>query len=113
VQANTVGSVSVWDSAVSGNSKLLADVQSWVTTPSTNNGWMLINADETAVQTFRAFYSKDYNPPIGDPNFGNVANLVPQLIVTFTVPEPSGMLLLVLAMGMFGAVRWTGRRRSV
>ena len=107
VQGNTVGSVSIWET-----SQLTNDVQGWVDSPATNNGWMLINADESSAQTFRAFYSKDYNPLPTDPNFGNLPNLVPQLIVTYSVPEPSGAVLLLLAMNVLVPLHWSSRRRQ-
>ena len=99
--------MSIWDT-----SQLINDVQGWVNGSSTNNGWMLINADESGSQTFRAFYSKDYNPPSNDPNFPILATLVPQLIVTYTVPEPSGAVLLLLAMSVLVPLHWSSRRRQ-
>jgi hypothetical protein len=43
-----------WDSTAA----LVADVQGWLDNPSTNFGWMLVNADETSMSTFRVFYSR-------------------------------------------------------
>jgi hypothetical protein len=41
---------------------------------------MLINTNETAAQTFRGFYSRNYNP---DPPIPDLAGLLPTLLVTF------------------------------
>jgi hypothetical protein len=44
--------------------ELVADVQSWVTSPQTNFGWM-IRGDESVAQTARRFFSRD-NTVVGD-----------------------------------------------
>jgi hypothetical protein len=38
---------------------VVADLQNWLMTPSTNFGWMLVNEDEISSRTFRAFYSRE------------------------------------------------------
>lgn len=60
---------------------LVADLQSWLDTPSTNAGWLLRNADEApASRTFRAFWSRQAPTPA----------FRPQLQITFTpLPEPA------------------------
>ena len=40
------------------NSALESNVQDWLDNPSTNFGWMLVNADEITPATFRGFYSR-------------------------------------------------------
>lgn len=97
-QGNAVGSISTWLSTTA----LVADVQGWLTAPSSNNGWMLINANEVDAQTFRGFYSRNYNPSSGvTPS--ELANLVPQLTVTYTpVPEPATIGFVIVAVAMIG-----------
>lgn len=98
VQGNDVGSISTWLSTPS----LVSDVQGWLANPSTNNGWMLINANEVDPQTFRGFYSRNYNPSTGvTPT--ELAGLVPQLTVTFTpVPEPATIGFAMLGVAAIG-----------
>jgi hypothetical protein len=113
VQANTStppGNVSVWTSTP----ELVADVQSWITSPNLNYGWMLINTDESSVQTFRGFYSHDYNPipPSQNPGFRPrlpVANYFPRLVVTYHTPEPSAWALMLV--GIASAAPWCFVRR--
>lgn len=81
--APTANVAYTWTSAT-----MLADVQSWYANSSTNNGWLLKNADEATLTNFRAFYSRDVL---------TAANR-PQLTVTYAVPEPSG-LAIVAASG--------------
>lgn len=77
---------------------LVADVQGWLDTPSTNFGWLLQNADEVDMKTFRAFYTREES---------NSA-LQPQLQITYTaVPEPDSLSLLGL-----GALALFHRRRK-
>jgi hypothetical protein len=82
---------------------LVASVQSWLDTPSTNFGWLIKNADETDATDFRAFWG-----PQGAANAGNAA-LAPELTVTYTpLPEPVSVLLIGI-----GAAGLLGRRRSM
>jgi hypothetical protein len=80
VQGNMVGDVSEWVSTPA----LIADVQSWLGEPSSNHGWMLINADESAAQTFRGFYSRNFNPN-NDPTYPDLANYFPRLTVAYDI----------------------------
>jgi hypothetical protein len=64
---------------------MVSDVQNWLTTPSSNHGWLLLNATETAQNSFRAFYSRHVDDMA----------LRPQLTITF-VPEPRGLLLAAM-----------------
>jgi hypothetical protein len=67
---------------------MVSDVQSWLTTPASNFGWIMIG-DETITQTSRRLGSRE-NP---DPS------LRPQLLVTYTpVPEPSFLALPTLSV---------------
>jgi hypothetical protein len=107
VQGNAVNDVSLWLSTPA----LIADVQGWLADPSSNNGWMLINANESASQTFRGFYSRNYNPV---PAIPNLDTYLPQLFVSYTiVPEPSSMVLLAVGFGaLVPLARIRSRRKS-
>jgi hypothetical protein len=59
-------------------SGLVSDVQSWVSTPSSNFGWM-VRGDESALQTAKRFDSRQSSNP----------STKPQLIITFTPPAPN------------------------
>jgi hypothetical protein len=68
---------------------LVDDVQGWLDDPLSNHGWMLINTNETDRQTFRGFFSHDYNPaslptdlPAGS-GLDEVADFWPVLTVTY------------------------------
>ncbi len=63
----------VWDSADAGNGAMVSDVQSWLDSPATNYGWILIG-DEASSTTARRFDSGEGTAP-------------PALLVDFT---PSG-----------------------
>jgi hypothetical protein len=64
-----VGDGYIWGSTAG----MVSDVQSWLNTPSSNFGWIMVNTDETDVRTFRAFYSRD------------AATDHPQLQISFTL----------------------------
>jgi hypothetical protein len=52
-----VGGQVIWDSAATGNSAMNTDVQSWIDSPSGNNGWRISSIDEmtpSAAQRFDA-----------------------------------------------------------
>jgi hypothetical protein len=72
----SVGSTYSWTT----DTAMVADVQKWLDTPSSNFGWFLVNTDETDEQTFRAFDARETTSP-------------PQLVINYTaVPEPSAIL---------------------
>ncbi|MEI9893252.1 MAG: DNRLRE domain-containing protein [Chthoniobacter sp.] len=76
--------------------QLVADVQGWLNNPAMNHGWELINADETDPTTFDAFYSRE-----GMSVAGVTASQLPDLQITYTVPEPvSGSLAAVAILAM-------------
>jgi len=85
---------------------LVSDIQSWLDTPSTNFGWMLVNADEINTSTFRVFYSRQTA----------TAAWRPQLSITYEViPEPGAVALLggaALACGALNRARRGGLTRS-
>jgi hypothetical protein len=88
---------------------LVEDVQGWLAAPDTNYGWMLKNTNESAVQTFRGFFSRNYNPSPTVPDF---ESYFPKLIVTYTIPEPSSFAMFALGLGMLAprACRYAARR---
>ncbi|HTM54034.1 MAG TPA: DNRLRE domain-containing protein [Pirellulales bacterium] len=96
-QSNNVNDVSLWFSTPA----LVADVQGWLAAPATNFGWMLINQDESAAQTFRGFYSRNFNP---NPPPANLQSLFPKLIVTYLVPEPTSLGMMALGLAVLGAI---------
>jgi spore coat protein A len=48
----------IWDSGVTGNEGMAADVQAWLDTPAVNHGWILIG-DESNPTTTRRFDSRE------------------------------------------------------
>jgi hypothetical protein len=60
------------------NALMIADVQGWLASPATNNGWLVKAADEVSVPTAKRFSSRT-NPS---------ATQRPKLIVDFTPPSP-------------------------
>lgn len=59
VSASTTVSQTVNTSYSWSHSNMVSDVQAWLSSPSTNYGWILVNDDESSQKTFRAFYSKE------------------------------------------------------
>lgn len=89
--AGTVGSSFTWGSTAA----MVADVQSWLSSPATNFGWM-VRGDEVDVSSFRSFHSREAT---------NAAQR-PALTVSFTpVPEPSTLLLGGMALLSIGILR--------
>jgi hypothetical protein len=82
---------------------MIADVQLWLDDASQNFGWILKANNETATQSFRAFYTR---------NATNAA-FRPYLIVDY-VPEPATVVSLGMgALGFaFVALRSRARRRT-
>ncbi|HVT30025.1 MAG TPA: DNRLRE domain-containing protein [Lacipirellulaceae bacterium] len=80
----------------SSTAALVDDVQSWLDDPASNFGWALINENEAANQTVKAFYSREATQ-----NSSGVSNSLdpawrPRLTITYqsiAVPEPSVWLL--------------------
>ena len=72
-------------------SAMISDVQSWLDTPDTNYGWMIVNANESANQSAKAFYSRQATL-----NNGGVGTTIdplwlPRLTVTYVnASAPSG-----------------------
>lgn len=98
---STQGTVYTWQSTA----QLVADVQGWLDNPSTNFGWELINADESAQRTFFAFYSSEWH------NFaGGNAGQEPALQVTFSIPEPATGSLAAIALAVALSSRFRRRR---
>jgi hypothetical protein len=70
---------------------LATEVQDWVNAPSSNNGLVLVNSNSSSAQSFLAFWGA-----AGVANSGN--GLAPDLAVTYVVPEPLGVSLLIVGM---------------
>jgi hypothetical protein len=79
LNGNMVNTVFTWPST----SQMVADVQGWLNNSAPNNGWILINADETDPRTLYGFYSRTWST---FPGAQNQANFEPALQVTFTPP---------------------------
>jgi hypothetical protein len=82
---------------------LVADVQEWLDHPTTNQGWELKSADETATanNTVFGFYSSEWTDP----------SVAPKLQITYSVPEPApGALGATALLPLLGA--WVLRRRA-
>lgn len=82
------GQLFSWSSA--NNSQMIADVQSWLNTPSTNFGWILIG-DESSGQTAKRFNSSESSPQ-------------PSLVITYTAVPEASTIALVGAVGLFGGI---------
>lgn len=80
------------------SSELIADTQGWLDDPATNFGFILISQSEGTPGTGRRFASRE-QPGGGIP--------APQLQLTYSVPEPSSLGLLLMSLP--GFIR---RRRS-
>ena len=88
----------LWTSAA-----LATEVQGWVNTPSSNNGLALVNSNSMSAQTFLGFWSAS-----GAANSGN--GLAPDLVVSYVVPEPLSLSLVVFGMPILLCRR---RRRAL
>jgi hypothetical protein len=87
-----------WETIRSGApSGLVADVEQWLTNPTSNFGWLLKIADESPLRTARRFYSKE----------STNAALHPRLVIDYTVvPEPATLAILMIGgLGMGIAIR--------
>jgi len=91
------GQLFTWSS--SNNSQLIADVQSWLNSPTTNFGWILIG-DESRGQSAKRFAGGESTPQ-------------PSLVITYTaVPEVSTLVMLGTS-GMVGALCFLHRTRRM
>lgn len=80
----TVGDIGyyTWGSSA----QMVTDVQGWLTSPASNFGWLL-KGDESGPSTAKRFDSRENEDPA----------VRPVLTITYTVPEPSTLGLLMLA----------------
>jgi hypothetical protein len=89
------------------SSTMVSDVQRWLDSPTSNDGWMLIG-QETGIQTFRGFYTKEES---------NQA-FWPTLTVNYTlnaVPEPASAWMTACGLGTIltaAGVRRRWRQRA-
>jgi hypothetical protein len=90
----TLGSSNTWLSTAA----LVADVQLWLDSPSTNFGWILKSEDESTQANLRGFYSRQ----------AATASNHPVLTISY-VPEPSSFVLSALALSALIAAQ---RRRG-
>lgn len=82
----------------SSTANLVADVQSWLDSPASNFGWLLVSQAENSATSIRRFGSRD-----------DVTNR-PVLTIQYTlVPEPSTLALGTV--GLLTAAVFTSRRR--
>lgn len=99
----SLNSVFTWSST-----GLVADVQNWLNNPTSNDGWDIINAAETTSQSLIAFYSRE-----GQQVAGVTASQLPQLTITYTVPEPPAGAALCAGAGLLMLGAFRRRRRFV
>jgi hypothetical protein len=86
------------------STQLAADVQSWVSGTTPNDGWELISNLETTPTSFLGFWSKDGAAANNNPA------IAPSLSITYTVPAPEPTTLGLLAVGAMGMM--ARRRRN-
>jgi hypothetical protein len=79
---------------------LIADVQSFLDNPSSNFGWLLFGDESRGQSAKRLNSSESFTPP----------NLPPILAITYVVPEPSSLMLVLAAAGCVLGARF--RRRA-
>ncbi len=82
----------------SSNPQMIADVQDWLDHPADNFGWAILGNEATG-QTAKRFNE-------------TVAGALPSLIITYAVPEPSGIISLAIGMAVIAAARRHSIRRS-
>jgi hypothetical protein len=89
---------SLGDYTFASQSGMVADVQDWLDSPSTNYGWLLEAANESTGPSAREFGSRFSASP-------------PELTVTFTpVPEPGALALFAVAVAVGGLACLRSRR---
>jgi hypothetical protein len=87
---------------------MASDVQAWINGTQENDGWLLKSDNlEGMKQSFLGFWSKDGAVAVGD------MDLTPTLTVTFTVPEPASLLVILAAVPMVLRRRHRGVPASV
>ena len=86
VSASTVDPGGLTGNVISWTStQMVADVQSWLSDPTDNFGWGIIGNESTGQTAKRLNSSETANAP--------------QLVITYTVPEPASMGLALLGVG--------------
>lgn len=79
---------------------MVTAVQNWLNNPSTNFGWLLKNSNEGVATDYLAFWSAQ--GAAADSN----SSLAPALSITYTpVPEPTGLMLMAIALPILAARR--------
>jgi len=102
-----VGSVFFSPQTWQSTSQMVADVQSWLTDPADNFGWILINRDENARQTHRAFFSKEAEA-------NGLANAIgPRLLIDYTLaPVPVPAAIWLFGSGLMALAEFARRRKE-
>lgn len=68
------------------SASMLTDIEGWINTPASNFGWIIIGSEGTS-KSARAFASRE-----------NTRNPIPELVITYQIPEPGTGLLLLLGL---------------
>jgi hypothetical protein len=80
---------------IASTANLVADVQTWINTPATNNGWIFIASSEGVAGTARRFSSTEV------PGFEPAFALTPRIVVDYTAPAPAAA---VPALPLWGII---------
>ncbi len=78
---------------------IVEDVQSWLSAPANNFGWLLRSESELSSTSIRRFGSRN-----------DLANS-PVLTISYLIPEPGTIPLLSLGLATTAWRRWRGKRR--
>jgi len=95
------GQLFSWTST--SNPQMITDVQSWLDNPAANFGWLMKVTDESIGQTAKRFNSGESTVS---------PNVPPVLTITYSVPEPTSIVLCAIAAIGLAATRFGGRRQS-
>ena len=98
VVGHTVDSAYTWLSTP----RLVADVQSMLDAPSSNEGWALLNSNETDAHTYLAFYTRDWSDP----------TMRPSLQVTYVAPVPLPAAAWLFGSSLIALAGLLRRRRN-
>lgn len=94
------GQLFSWSSA--SDPQLIVDAQGWLDNPASNFGWLLLG-DETMGKTIKRFNSGESTTS---------PNVPPELLISYSVPEPSALALLAIGSAALAALHAARRRPS-
>jgi hypothetical protein len=77
-QATVGASIGSATTVTLSGANLIADIQSWVTTPANNLGWLIMSTDESAFPSVKRFISRN----------STTTSQRPSLSITYTLPVP-------------------------